>query len=163
LSKQLQINIYKDPTQHIEVFLNDWESFGNSNKINELHYRLTSLDGKESELYIKNDILIIQGEIPSKSLMIIDKLAKSCESDKIIEGEFMGKGSTPPDFEKMFSQQGFNAEMPFAVRQFGKITTLSKGKMIVLLILALPIMLIMLPIAIIYMIIKIIMLKLNFK
>lgn len=164
MSKQLEIIIYKDPESHIQVFLQEWLRIGTYQSLSSLHHKLESNEGKKCELYVKNDRIIIHGEIPSQSLMLIDRLSKSCEADKIIEGEFVGKGTQQaPDFETLFSQQNVNGQIPFTIRQFGKISTLSKTKMVILLILSLPLLLIMIPVAIIYMIIKVIMFKLNFK
>jgi len=165
VNKTLNIEIFKDPTKHVEQFLQDWLQFGAYEQVSEVDYDLFGRTGKTSRMSMTQYKITISGDIPSETFMLIDALAKACESDKIIEGEFVDKNKKQnPQFNGTFTS-GRNAsfEVPFGVQQFGKITALSKTKMILVLLLAIPLLIIMIPIAIVVMIIKIIMFKLNFK
>jgi hypothetical protein len=165
LNKTLCIEIHQDPTKHVEQFLQDWLQFGAYEQVSEVDYDLIGRTGKASRMSLTQYKITISGNIPSETFMLIDKLAKACESDKIIEGEFIDKTQRQnPQFNGTFTG-GANGsfEVPFAMRQFGKISALSKTKMVLVLLLAIPLLIIMIPIAIVVMIFKIIMFKLNFK
>ena len=165
MNKTLNIEIFQDPTKHVEKFLQDWLQFGAYEQVSEVDYDLFGRTGKTSRMSLTQYKITITGNIPSETFMLIDTLAKACESDKIIEGEFVDKDQKhKPQFQGTFTNSS-NAsfEVPFGVQQFGKITALSKTKMILVLLLAIPLLIIMIPIAIVVMIIKIIMFKLNFK
>jgi len=165
LNKTLTIDIHQDPTKHVDNFLQQWLQFGAYEQLSEVEYELISQAGKESKLCLTQFKITITGNIPSESFMLIDGLAKACEADKIIEGEFIDKGQKQnPQFNGAFNgNPNASFEVPFAMRQFGKISALSKTKMVLVLILAIPLLIIMIPIAIVVMIFKIIMFKLNFK
>lgn len=165
MNKSLCIEIHQDPTKHIEQFLQDWLQFGAYEQVSEVDYDLIGRDGKASRMSLTQYKITISGHIPSETFMLIDQLAKACESDKIIEGEFIHKNQRQNShFNGTFTgDPNASFEMPFAMRQFGKISALSKTKMVLVLLLAIPLLIIMIPIAIVVMIFKIIMFKLNFK
>ncbi len=165
MNKTLSIEIHQDPTEHVEQFLQGWLQFGAYEQVSEVDYDLFGRTGKTSRMSMTQYKITISGDIPSETFMLIDALAKACESDKIIEGEFVDKDQKQnPQFNGTFTSGGNTSfEVPFGVQQFGKITALSKTKMILVLLLAIPLLIIMIPIAIVVMIIKIIMFKLNFK
>ncbi|MFK8013127.1 MAG: hypothetical protein AB8B80_13890 [Marinicellaceae bacterium] len=165
MNKTLSIEIHQDPTEHVEQFLQGWLQFGAYEQVSEVDFDLFGRTGKTSRMSMTQFKITITGDIPSETFMLIDKLSKDCESDKIIEGEFIDKDSKHnPQFNNTF-QNNPNAsfQVPFGVRQFGKITALSKTKMVLVLLISIPILIILIPIAIVVMIIKIIMFKLNFK
>lgn len=173
MTKTLNIKIYQDPTKHLEIFLHDWQLIGTFEDISDMEYKLTSHDEKVSTLSISQDQITISGNIPSKSFMLIDTLSKACESDKVLEGDVIDKNQTrpnnhqsqQPNFEDLFSNQsgGAGFKMPMGMGSMLKISKMSKFKVILLLILALPLLIIMIPVAIIFSIVKVIMFKLRFK
>jgi len=169
LNKTLTINIYQDPTKHVEAFLLSWQKFGTYKQCSDLSYTLVGKNSLTSILSITQDTITIVGQIPSKTFMIIDTLAKACKADKVIEGEVIDKKQTRHQtnnqtFNGAFaSSAGAAFQVPFGMGRFAKITALSKTKLILLLIIALPILIIMIPIIIVVAIIKIIMFKLKFK
>jgi hypothetical protein len=169
LNKRLTINIYQDPSKHVEKFLDEWLKFGTYEHEIDLKYKLTSHENMCFTLSIDQDKITIEGVIPSKTFMIIDTLAKTCEADKIIEGEVIDKNKDTFQHHDPFSNQTFSGQangsfkIPFSFKVLPKITALSKTKLILLLIIALPLLIVMIPIIIIITIIKIIMFKLNFK
>ena len=164
MNKKLTINIYQDPSKHIEQFLSDWLKFGTYEQHVDLEYKLTSHESMQATLCINQDKIIIEGKIPSNTFMIIDTLAKTCEADKIIEGEVIDKNQSQFHHKGPFSaQSNENFKIPFAFSALPKITTLSKTKLILLLIIAVPLLIIMIPIIIVITIIKIIMFKLKLK
>jgi len=165
LNKTLNIDIHQDPTKHLETFLQSWLQFGAYEQISELEFELIGRSGKASTLSLTQYKIIISGDIPSETFMLIDALAKACEADKIIEGEVIDKHQTNQTrFNGVFGNTT-NAEfqIPFGLGQLPKITAMSKTKMILVLIIAIPLLIIMIPIAIVVMIFKIIMFKLKFK
>lgn len=165
LKKALCIEIHQDPTKHVEQFLQDWLQFGAYEQITEVDYDLIGQSGKASRMTLTQYKITISGDIPSETFMLIDRLAKACESDKIIEGEFIDKNQRQkPQFNGSFTGGPKGAfEIPIGMRQFGQISAMSKTKMVLVLLLAIPLLIIMIPIAIVVMIFKIIMFKLNFK
>ena len=165
MNKSLCIEIHQDPTKHVEQFLQDWLQFGAYEQISEVDYDLIGATGKASRMNLTQYKITITGEIPSETFMLIDSLARACESDKIIEGEFIDKNQRQnPQFNGSFTgNSNASFEIPIGMRQFGKITALSKTKMVLVLLLAIPLLIILIPIAIVVMIFKIIMFKLNFK
>lgn len=172
MNKTLNINIYQDPTKHLESFLHDWQLIGTFDNISDMEYKLTSHDNKVSVLTISQDLITISGNIPSKSFMLIDTLSKACESDKVLEGDVIDKNqarpnnhqSQQPNFEDLFSNQaGGGFKMPMGMGSMLKISKMSKFKVILLLVLALPLLIIFIPVAIIFSIVKVIMFKLRFK
>ena len=165
MNKTLCIEIHQDPTKHVEQFLQNWLQFGAYEQVSEVDYDLIGSTGKASRMSLTQFKITISGDIPSDTFMLIDSLAKACESDKIIEGEFIDKNQAQnPQFNGAFTgNPNASFEIPFAMRQFGKISALSKTKMVLVLLIAIPLLIIMIPIAIVLMIFKIIMFKLNFK
>lgn len=170
LKNTLSINIYQDPTKHVETFLQDWSTFGSYEHLSDLQYKLLGHSGKNSILDVTQYKITISGEIPSQSFMLIDKLSKACEADKVIEGEVIDKNQTNQrNFNNTFGNQPFGQssgvefQMPKGMNSLFKISGMSKFKLILLMILSLPLLIIMIPIMIIVMIFKIIMFKLNFK
>ena len=162
VNKTLTIDIYQDPTGHVEDFLSSWRKFGTYEQSSDLQFILTGKNNKQSTLNITQHQIIIEGQLPSETFMIIDTLAKACEADKVIEGEVIDKNQTKQaPFNNSFGNQT-QFEIPFTLRQFGKVSTLSKTKLILLLILFIPVLIIMIPIIMIVMIIKIIRFKLRF-
>jgi len=153
----------------VETFLLSWQKFGTYEQSSDLGYTLIGKNSLTSILSMTQDSITIAGQIPSETFMIIDTLAKACEADKVIEGEVIDKNQTPyqANSQTFNSPFGNNAsahfKVPFGMGQFPKITALSKTKLILLLIIALPILIIMIPIIIVITIVKIIMFKLKFK
>ncbi len=167
MNKTLTIDIYQDPSTHIEQFLEDWQKFGNYQQNADLSYQLIS-NNHISVLTMHYEKIIIQGHIPSETFMIIDRLAKSCEADKIVEGEVIDNGPqnfNRPHFNNTFGDKNGAASFQniFGNTGMPKITTLSKTKLILLLIVAIPILIITIPIIIVVAIVKIILFKLKFK
>ncbi len=164
MNKTLTITIHQDPTQHVEDFFNGWHQFGSIEQISDLEYRLIGPCEKASVLTLGQHEITITGEIPSVSFMLIDQLSRACEADKVIEGEVIDKNQrTQPDFNNPFAQAGgAGFKMPLGMGSVIKISSLSKAKLILLLILALPLIIIMLPVIFVVAIYKIIRFKLNF-
>lgn len=167
MNKTLTIPVYQDPTPHIEQFLESWKKIGTIEQLSDLSFSLVSNDNKSSTLTLDETQITLIGNIPSRCLMFIDTLAKACEADKILEGEVIDKNQ--PKFNESTSKGNpfgnnaqVNFEMPLGMKSALKISTLSKTKLIILLILALPLLLIILPIIFIITIIKIIRFKLKF-
>ncbi len=160
MNKTLNINIYQDPTKHIEKFLHEWQQIGSFENTSDLEYKLFSHDEKQSNMSVSQEVITISGDIPSQSFMLIDALSKACEADKVIEGEFVDKDQ-PQKQQNPFAD-GANFEIPAGMNQLIKISSLSKFKLIALLVIALPLLLIAIPIMIIVMIIKIVRFKLKF-
>jgi hypothetical protein len=165
VNKTLTITIYQDPTKHVEKFMNDWHQFGTIEQISDMQYRLIGPGDKTSVLSMNQFQLMIEGEIPSVSFMIIDTLSKACEADKVIEGEVIDKNQTAqPDFNNPFGgANGAEFKIPLGMSSMMKISGMSKFKLILLLIVALPILIVMIPVMIVFAIVKIIMFKLKFK
>lgn len=169
MKKTLTINIHQDPTKHVENFLQKWLELGAYQQLSEVEYELIGNTGKTSLLSMSIDTITIHGDIPSQSFMLIDTLAKACEGDRVIEGEVIDKNQTrqsgQPNFEDLFGGQtgGTGFKIPMGMNSMVKISGLSKFKLILLLIIAIPLLIIMIPIMIIVMIVKIIMFKLNMK
>ena len=172
VKKTLTINIHQDPTKHVEIFLQNWLQFGAYEQISEVEYELIGNTGKTSIFSMKENSITIHGEIPSQSFMLIDTLAKACEGDRVIEGEVIDKNQTrqsgQTNFEDLFNKQsgqanGTEFKMPMGMNSMIKISGLSKFKLILLLIVAIPLLIIMIPIMIVVMIVKIIMFKLKLK
>ena len=166
MQKTLNINIYQDPTQHVENFLKGWQQFGTFVQNSDLHFTLMGRDNKSSQLEMGQNAITIRGEIPSESFMLIDALAKACEADKVIEGDVIDKNQTQQQnnpFSGGFgTQSNVEFEIPFAMRQMSKFATLTKIQLVLLLIVALPVLIIMIPVVIVVAIYKIIMFKLRF-
>ncbi len=169
MNKTLTIAIHQDPTQHVEDFFNGWHQFGSIEQISDLEYRLIGPCEKSSVLTLGQHEITITGEIPSVSFMLIDQLSRACEADKVIEGEFIDKNQTAqnntnnPFANSSFGQAGgAEFKMPLGMSSVIKISSLSKAKLILLLILALPLIIIMLPVIFVVAIYKIIRFKLNF-
>ena len=169
LNKILTINIHQDPTRHVEAFLQSWLQFGAYEQVSELRFELIGASGKTSILSMTENKIIIDGNIPSETFMIIDTLAKACESDKVIEGEVIDRNQTQyqqnsQTFNNPFGNRaGATFHVPFGIGKFPKISALSKTKLILLLIIAIPLLIIMIPVIIMMTIVKIIMFKLNLK
>lgn len=168
MDKTLTINIYQDPTQHIEKFLNDWQQFGHYEHNADLSYLLIGKNNRQSILTMYHNKITIQGNIPSETFMVIDRLAKACEADKVVEGEVIDEyphhsARSQHGFEQTFRKGNSNFQSAFSINGIPNISTLSKTKLIVLLILAIPVLLITIPIIIVVAIIKIIRFKLNLK
>ncbi len=169
LIKTLTINIHQDPTPHVEKFLHDWLQLGAYEQTSELQYELIGNTGKISILSMTQDVITIQGDIPSQSFMLIDALAKACEGDRVIEGEVIDTNQTShakqPNFEDLFGNQagGVGFKMPMGMNSMIKISGMSKFKVVLLLILAIPLLIVLIPVAIVVMIFKVIMFKLKFK
>ena len=167
LKKTLTINIHQDPTKHVDDFLQDWLQFGAYEQTSELHYELIGNSGKVSILSMTQEVITIQGEIPSQSFMLIDVLSKACEGDRVIEGEVIDKNQTSqsgqPNFEDLFGNKngGAGFKMPMGMNSMIKISSLSKAKLVLLMIVAVPLLIIMIPIMMVIMIFKVIMFKLN--
>jgi hypothetical protein len=163
LQKTLTINIHQDPTKHVESFLQNWLQFGAYEQTSELEYELIGHTGKISLLSLTRDIITITGEIPSQSFMLIDRLVKDCEGDRIIEGDVIDKNQTgQANFNSPFGQSsGVEFQMPKGMNSMIKISGMSKFKLILLLIVAIPLLIIMIPIMIIVMVFRIIMFKLK--
>jgi ribosomal protein S1 len=169
LNKTLTIDIYQDPTRHVDAFLSDWQKFGSVQQDSEMSFILLGRENMQSALTMTEAQITISGQIPSETFMLIDQLAKACESDKVIEGVVIDKNET--GFQGGFNQDnkpfgsgsaaGF--ELPLGMKSFIKISSLSKAKMILLLIVALPLLILMIPIIIVITIVKIIMFKLKFR
>ncbi len=163
MNKTLKIDIYQDPTRHVEDFFNGWHQFGTVEQISDLEYKLVGPGEKTSQLSMSQDKIIIDGEIPSASFMLIDALQRACESDKVIEGEVIDKNQTSQtQFESGFTNSA-EFKMPLGMQSMIKISGMSKAKVILLMILALPLLIIMLPILVIIGIYKVIMFKIRFK
>ncbi|MCF6287708.1 MAG: hypothetical protein L3J53_00535 [Proteobacteria bacterium] len=169
MNKTLTITIHQDPTIHLDNFLHDWQLIGTFENISDMEYKLISHDGKVSMLTISQEQIIITGDIPSKSFMLIDTLSKDCESDKVIEGEVIDKNQTQqPNFNNSFGQgsvftQGAEFKMPLGVNAMFKFSKMSKLKLSIILVLALPLILIMIPVVFIIAIVKIILFKIKLK
>ncbi len=164
LNKTLTIQIHQDPTRHVEEFFNGWRQFGSIEQISDLEFKLVGPGEKTSTITLGQYEINITGEIPSVSFMLIDQLSRACEADKIIEGEVIDKNQTAQaDFNNPFGQTGSTAfKMPLGVNAMFKISSMSKAKLILLLILALPLLIIMLPVIFVVAIYKIIRFKLRF-
>lgn len=145
------------------MFLHHWQQFGSYQQIADLQFKLIGKDNMISVLTLTQDEITIDGKVPSETFMLIDTLAKACEGDKPLEGEVIDKNQTQGFSDYFTSGPNNNVGSPFVMRQFGKITALSKTKIILVLIIAIPILIIMIPIAIVIMIIRIILFKLKFK
>lgn len=170
MNKTLTIDIHQDPTSHVEQFLQNWLQFGAYEQISELEFELIGQTGKTSSLSMTQYKITISGNIPSESFMIIDTLSKACESDKIIEGEVIDRNQTgqakQANFENLFGNQAGGAtgfKIPMGMNSMIKISGMSKFKLILLLIIAIPLLIVMIPVVIIVSIIKIIMFKIKFK
>ncbi|MCF6318391.1 MAG: hypothetical protein L3J83_03790 [Proteobacteria bacterium] len=171
--KTLTINIHQDPTKHVEKFLHDWLQFGAYEQTSELQYELIGNTGKISILSMTQEIITIHGDIPSQSFMLIDVLAKDCEGDRVIEGEVIDKNQTEsqtryteqPNFENLFNNPagGAGFKIPMGMNSMVKISGMSKFKLILLLIIAIPLLIVIIPVAIVVVIFKIIVFKLKFK
>ncbi len=167
--KTLTINIHQDPTKHVEKFLHDWLQFGAYEQTSELQYELIGNTGKISILSMTQDIITIHGDIPSQSFMLIDVLAKDCEGDRVIEGEVIDKNQAryakQSNFEDLFNNQagGAGFKIPMGMNSMVKISGMSKFKIILLLIIAIPLLIVIIPVAIVVIIFKIIVFKLKFK
>ena len=171
VQKTLNINIYQDPTRHVENFLKGWQQFGTFVQNSDLVFTLIGRDNKTSQMKMGQNAITIRGEIPSESFMLIDALAKACEADKIIEGDVIDKNQAQQQdnpfaggsFTGGFgTQSNVEFEIPFAMKQMSKFATLTKVQLVLLLIVALPVLIIMIPVVIIVAIYKIIMFKLRF-
>ncbi len=164
MNKTLTIQIHQDPTRHVEEFFNGWHQFGSIEQISDLEYKLVGPCEKSSIMTLGQFEITITGEIPSVSFMLIDQLSRACESDKVIEGEVIDKNQTAqPDFNNPFGQAGGAAfKMPLGMSSMIKISGMSKAKLILLMILALPLIIIMLPVIFVVAIYKIIRFKLKF-
>ena len=170
MQKILTIPIYQDPTRHIEQFLNSWNTIGSFEQVADLSFKLISDEQKVSTLNMEASQIVLQGDIPSRCLMFVDTLAKACEADKILEGEVVDKNQAQfnDDFQagnpfaNGANSANMNFEMPLGMKSMIKISALSKTKLIILLILALPLLIILLPIIFVIAIIKIIRFKLKF-
>ncbi len=166
MNKTLTIDIYQDPTAHIDQFLMDWQDFGHHQQSADLSYELISHQQHKSVLTMHHDKLTISGHIPSETFLIIDRLAKACEADKIIEGEVIDghpgrSGTNTQGFHQSFGNKNSHFKSAFNVNGLPNISKLSKAKLILLLILAIPVLLIAIPIMIVVAIIKIITFKLS--
>ena len=163
MQKTLTINIYQDPTIHVEKFLQNWLQFGAYEQTSDLQYELIGHTGKISLLKMTRNVITITGEIPSQSFMLIDTLAKDCETDRVVEGDVIDKNQTSQaNFNSPFGQSsGVEFQMPKGMNSLIKISSMSKFKIILMLIVALPLLIIMIPVMIVVMIIKIIMFKLK--
>ncbi|HHL32172.1 MAG TPA: hypothetical protein ENJ41_06260, partial [Oceanospirillales bacterium] len=94
MNKTLTIDIYQDPTRHVDAFLNDWQKFGSVQQDSAMHFTLLGRENMRSALTITEAQITISGQIPSETFMLIDQLAKACESDKVIEGVVIDKNET---------------------------------------------------------------------
>lgn|GEM_PF-2204407 len=171
MKKTLTIDIHQDPTKHVESFLQNWLQFGAYEQLSEVQYELIDNTGKTCLLNMSEVTITIAGEIPSQSFMLIDTLAKACEGDRVIEGEVIDKNQTQhqhtgqPNFEDLFNQQtgGAGFKIPMGMNSMINISGMSKFRIILMLIIAIPLLIVMIPIMIIVMIVKIIMFKLNIR
>lgn len=166
VQKTLNINIYQDPTRHVEAFLNGWQQFGTFIQNSNLHFTLVGRNNKTSQLEMGQNAITISGEIPSESFLLIDALAKACEADKVIEGDVIDKNETQqqdnPFAGGFGAQSNADFKIPFAMKQMSRFATLTKVQLVLLLIIALPLLIIMIPVMIVVAIYKIIMFKLRF-
>jgi hypothetical protein len=168
LNKTLTIKIHTDPTQHVEDFLHSWLQLGCYEQLSELQYQLIGKAGKTSILSMDEEFITISGDIPSQSFMLIDALSKACEGDRVIEGEVIDKNQTSQsnqaNFEDLFNNQASTGfKIPMGMNSMIKISGMSKFKVVLMLILAIPLLIILIPVGIIMMIYKVIMFKLNIR
>ncbi len=168
MNKTLTIAIYQDPSIHLQNFFTSWQEIGHYQQISEDCFELISNDEKVSQLQMSEKEITISGELPSRSFMFIDTLARACEADKILEGEVLGKNHNPFTANNTsgnpFSgnpNAQINFQMPLGMKSMLKISTLSKTKLIILMLLALPLLLLMLPIVFLVGIYKVIRFKLH--
>lgn len=165
MQKKLTIKTYQDPSYHIDSFLSGWQKYGSYQKKTLNSFQLIGKNNKQSLLSIEKQCISIEGDIPSETFMLIDALDKACEADQVLEGEVLGKNT----FDRTFNgnQQTFsnasNFQIPLGMKSMINISGMSKFKVILMLIVAIPLLLVMIPVMIVYLIIKVILFKIKFR